>query len=191
MKHIREPEPLTRLASLAALDKPLALGLDPRVRRPLASGERRCTARVTRSLTEIAVFPALSAILAAIYPWSSGPGLLSPHLLASGGVATNVSRGGSGWQGRRLLSGGSSWVPPVSHPAPGVRGLAVRWGSGSLRGNRCGPSHLLSASLRAPLSSWPAETMICSKLPDAGRDDKSLFLPTTAWTCRPAPPPFS
>jgi len=175
IKHIREPEPLTRLASLAALDK---------LRRPLPSGESRshppCHSVIRGDACNCGPFRDFFGNLSMVI--RARP--IMPYLLASGGVATNVSRGGSGWHGRRLMPGGSLLEPPVSHPAPGVRGVAVRWFGQSGRSRR-EPSRRLSADPARAAVKLAGQAMIHLQSPDAGWDESPLFRRLPAWTVVP------
>jgi len=130
-------------------------------------------------------FPGVSENLSMLFP---AP-LLSLHLLATGGVATNVSRGGSGWWGcrspphrvfrdargrDRCARGFVS--PGLPLPADRRRG-AGRHNAGAR------PRHGAFSQARDPVR--PGAALGCG----AGR--KSHYLPTTGVDDCPAPPPAS
>jgi len=116
-------------------------------------------------------------------------GPIIPHLLASGGVATNVSRGGSGWWGCRSLPFGRSRGLPASKPAPGPREPCdASWIDGSREEDartivRPRQSFPTCAGEVAPVAS------ISRTAPGCGAGRKSLYLPTTGVDRCPAPPP--
>ena len=112
-----------------------------------------------------------------------------PHLLASGGVATNVSRGGSGWWGCRSLPFGRSRGLPASKPAPGPREPCdASWIDGSREEDartivRPRQSFPTCAGEVAPVAS------IARTAPGCGAGRKSHLPPTTGVDRCPAPPP--
>jgi len=74
--------------------------------------------------------------------------------------------------------------PPVSHPAPGVRGVAVRW-FGQSGGSRREPSRRLSADPARAAVKLAGQAMIHLQSPDAGWDESPLFRRLPAWTVVP------